>query len=373
MSNYLFSSGNLLWKKVSDTEKWPKSSNRSSLNSLKAFIHALGSIRVGGRLRNADLSFDQQHPTVLLRKCDITTLIVQDLHLQCYHANFSLLLLLVRRRWWIIGGVNKLVKSVVRQCVFCSRLGSQGCHQIMTDLPTAWVQVSRPFTPGVDYAGPLSIKCTNHRTTKFNKAYLAFFICFATKAVHIEVVGALTTEAFLSTFDRFISRRGVPFVMYSDNATNFVGFANIIAPSKLVDFTTKRKFSWKFIPARSPHVGGLWEVAIKTGKRILLKAIGQQILTLEQLNTITTKVEAILNLRPLCKNVSAEMGYLTPAHFLVGCALGDTPAIEKFSVPLSQRYRNMQQILQTSVLLAIMEKGLPSTTPITHKVAKGLA
>ncbi len=43
----------------------------------------------------------------------------------------------------------------------------------------------------------------------------------------------------------------------SDNVTNFVGFADIIVPNKLVDFATKKKCSWKFNLASSPHVGGL--------------------------------------------------------------------------------------------------------------------
>ncbi|KAG5869898.1 hypothetical protein JTB14_026748 [Gonioctena quinquepunctata] len=44
----------------------------------------------------------------------------------------------------------------------------------------------------------------------------------ATKAVHLELVSALSTEAFLLTLKRFISRRGIPAVIHSDNATNYV-------------------------------------------------------------------------------------------------------------------------------------------------------
>ncbi len=77
----------------------------------------------------------------------------------------------------------------------------------MAELSASHVKVSNPFIhTGVDYAVPLFIKRTNHRTTKFNKVYLAFIIRFATKKVHTKVGGALTTETFLLTFDRFISR-----------------------------------------------------------------------------------------------------------------------------------------------------------------------
>lgn len=321
---------------------------RSSLLPLNAFLHTDDVIRVGGRLENSSFSFDQKHPIILPRRCEIAPLIVRDLHLQYYHANLSLLLNFVRSKWWIIGGSKKLVKSVVRQCVVCTRLGAQVRTQIMADLPAARVQVSRPFAhTGVDYAGPLSIKCTNHRSTKVNKAYLVIFVCFVTKAVHLEVASELTTEAFVFTFDRFISRRGVPLAMYSDNATNFVGFSNIVSHEQLVNYATKNNFSWKFIPARSPHVGGLWEAAIKSAKAVLLKAVGNQTLNLEQLYTIVAKVESILNSRPLCRDPTTDVGYLTPGHFLVGNNLCDLPASEAFVISLPKRFRNLRQIIDS--------------------------
>ena len=41
-----------------------------------------------------------------------------------------------------------------------------------------------------------------------------------TKAVHIEVVTSLNTEAFLAALRRFIASRGKPKTIYSDNGTN---------------------------------------------------------------------------------------------------------------------------------------------------------
>jgi transposase InsO family protein len=52
------------------------------------------------------------------------------------------------------------------------------------------------------------------------------FVCFATKAVHIELVTSLPTEAYLAALRRFIARRGKPRTIYSDNGTNFQGAAN---------------------------------------------------------------------------------------------------------------------------------------------------
>jgi len=50
------------------------------------------------------------------------------------------------------------------------------------------------------------------------------------KAVHIEVVTSLSTEAFLAALRRFIARRGKPRTICSHNGTNFQGAANELHP-----------------------------------------------------------------------------------------------------------------------------------------------
>ena len=49
------------------------------------------------------------------------------------------------------------------------------------------------------------------------------FVCLVTRAVHLEVVLDLTTDAFIAVLRRFVARRGTPAVIRSDNETNFVG------------------------------------------------------------------------------------------------------------------------------------------------------
>ena len=80
----------------------------------------------------------------------------------------------------------------------------------------------KPFaTTGVDYFGPLEVKLLR-RTMK---SWCCMFTCLVTRAVHIEVVNSLDTEACLAAITRFIARRGRPATMISDNGTNFVGAA----------------------------------------------------------------------------------------------------------------------------------------------------
>ena len=134
-----------------------------------------------------------------------------------------------------------------------------------------------PFRPflvmGVDYCGPLFVKMGTRRNAKIIKAYVAVFVCFCTKAVHLEVVQDLTSEAFIVALRRFISRRGKCRRLCSDNATNFVGanrelqelhelFNSENFQSKIQRVASEENLEWKWIPPRTPHAGGLWEAAV---------------------------------------------------------------------------------------------------------------
>ena len=55
------------------------------------------------------------------------------------------------------------------------------------------------YEVGVDYAGPLLLKVGNIRKPTVVKVYLCIFVSMAVKAVHLEAIADLTTEAFLDT------------------------------------------------------------------------------------------------------------------------------------------------------------------------------
>jgi hypothetical protein len=113
---------------------------------------------------------------------------------------------------------------MTHQCLTCYRFKAQANQQLMGELPSPRVQPSRPFlTTGVDYAGPISLRLGITRSKTVTKGYIAIFVCFATKAVHIELVTSLNTEAFMAALRRFIARRGKRRTIYSDNGTNFQG------------------------------------------------------------------------------------------------------------------------------------------------------
>lgn len=160
----------------------------------------------------------------------------------------------------------------------------------MADLPDTRVQQRRPFERvGVDFAGPLQMRETRLRKSRVFKIYIAVFICFITKAVHLEVVTELLTDGFLAAFDRFIARRGLPSDVFSDcSGTNFVGAdkklrALIHSPEGRAAIATSRAIcEWHFNPPSAPHFRGLWEApeaAVRSTKRLLIRVIGTHIFT----------------------------------------------------------------------------------------------
>lgn len=193
------------------------------------------------------------------------------------------------------------------------------------------------------------------------KAYVAVFICMCTKAVHLELVSDLSTERFLQALRRFVSRRGRPSDMFSDNGTNFVGARNklnelfrMLKDSRHHDRISTELavdgIQWHFNPPSAPHFGGLWEAAVRSAKNHLLKVIGENVVSSEDFSTLLTQVEACLNSRPLVpmSDDPDDLRPLTPAHFLVGSSLQALPDNELLDIPSNRlnKFQLIQQRLQ---------------------------
>ncbi|XP_033225734.1 uncharacterized protein LOC117178416 [Belonocnema kinseyi] len=192
-------------------------------------------------------------------------------------------------------------------------------------------------------------------------AYVAVFICFATKAIHLELVGDLTTESFIGCLKRFFSRRGKSQNFYSDHCTNFIGARNELkqlydliqsaqTDPKVQTYLSKERITWSFILPRAPHMGGLWEASVKSFKHYLLRTAGKTLLTHEQLETFVIEVEAILNSRPLSplSPDPNDLLPLTPGHFLIGSPLISFPQtdLRDISVGRLSSWEHAQQMLQ---------------------------
>ncbi|XP_055632004.1 uncharacterized protein LOC129771904 [Toxorhynchites rutilus septentrionalis] len=252
-------------------------------------------LRVGGRIRHAALPVCQKHPIVLPSDHLFTHALVRSYHEELIHAPPQMLLSALRRRFWVLH-----VRSVVRKII-------QGVYPFLNT--------------GVDFCGPMYIRQHNKRSTVTYKAYVALFVCFATKAIHMELVGDLTADAFIAALQRFVARRG--------SKNKLKELHDLFQTQKMKalrdDWCEKSAIEWHLIPPSSQHFGGLWEAGVRSAKYHLKRITGTANMNFEQYTIVLTRIEAILNSRPISpiSEDPSDLNPLTPGHFLVGHPLTD--------------------------------------------------
>ncbi|XP_066261289.1 uncharacterized protein [Euwallacea similis] len=339
--------------------KGNKIKSSSKIISLKPFIDEFGLLRVGGRLTNAKFSFEKKHPLILPRRHHLSNLIFTYEHMKLYHCGPQHLLASIRESYWPLAG-RSLAKQIVHKCLRCFRYNPKMLRPIMGDLPEQRVTPNQPFDViGVDYAGPFLLKSRSGRGAKLSKSYISLFICFLTKAVHLELVTDLSKESFILSLRRFVARRGKPSVVYSDNGTNFVaahselkdlGQFIIQHNDELTSKLCNEGIEWHFIPPQSPHFGGLWEAGVKSMKFHLKRVVSSTPLTFEHFYTLLSEVEAIMNSRPLSPLSSdpEDLTPLTPGHLLIGRQLSSWLSADLRSLPTNRLslYQHLQQLRQ---------------------------
>ena len=173
------------------------------------------------------------------------------------------------------------------------------CSGKMADLP--------PFSlVGIDYFGSFMVKQGRSQV----KRYGCIFMCLTVRAVHIEIAHSLETDSFINALRRFITRRGKPVLVRTDNGSIFASVVRKnCAPafrsgtdSVYMNTCCNKKFVGFSPPApAASHHGGIWERCIRTTRRILNALLNEQVLNDEGLLTLMCEVEAVINGRPITR------------------------------------------------------------------------
>lgn len=169
---------------------------QSSLSTL--ILDFNGLFQVGGWLRNSKEPYGVKFPIVLPKG---TRLIILDCHLKPIQTFLSIL----RWDYWPINGKNA-IRSVLLKCITYYKIKPFMSTQKMVNLPQDNVATNHAFSIcSVDYAGPFHVKIGKLRNRAIVKGYMCLFLCFVSRAVHIQLASDLSTSTFLNCLKRFIS------------------------------------------------------------------------------------------------------------------------------------------------------------------------
>ena len=192
----------------------------------------------------------------------------------------------------IVGG-RKTIRSITRAGVVCHRQSAKLQPQMVGQLPIESTTPDSVFEKvGIDYAGPLYIKYGSVRKPTIVKGYVCIYVSLSVKAVHLELVSDLTSEAFIACLRHFVAHRDKPSLTWSDHGTNFVSanrelkeFVEFLEHQRtqgvISELCSMRNIEWRFIPERAPHFGGLWESAVKSMKAHFKRVVADAKLTLK--------------------------------------------------------------------------------------------
>ena len=279
-------------------------------------------LRCKSRLHNAQISYQEKNPILINGESHLAKLIIAESHNAVLHNGIAQTVCHIRRKYWI-PRARQLVKGFIRRRYVCRK------HQGKTyeappipSLPDFRVSESPPFyNTGLDFIGPLFTT----KGSKVSKNYILLLTCCSTRAVHLEVCYNLTVQSFYMFFRRFAARRGLPRLLVSDDALTFKTASKevrkIVRSTEVKDLLVNKGVDWEFITERASWMGGTWERLVQTVKRSIKKVIGHSSLNFEELDTLVTEVEAVVNERPLTYVYDDLEGVaypLTPAQLIYG-------------------------------------------------------
>ena len=282
---------------------------------LKLHLDPQGIIRCRHRLTN--LPGNETFPILVHGDHPFARGYIRSTHVHTNCASRQYTLHIVRKE---IEGpcLTTAIKKIVWDCDHCRILRARPySYPMQPPLPKERLIAERPFAVcGVDYSGPHHVK--QGRGTR--KVWISLFTCMVSRAIHLEIVPDLTSQAFLQVLRTMSWKKAPPKVLLSDNATCFVGADNTLQElskeNETITGLTAQGMEWHFTPARAPWFGAVYERLIGVLKKELIKLVGHSALTYHELAITLAQIEGVINNRPLVQVGEAEV--ITPMNILTG-------------------------------------------------------
>lgn len=275
------------------------------LSPLTPFIDAGGLIRVGGRLTNSELDYENKFPILLPKVHLLTNLVISQHHELVKHQGRCITLSSIRQSGYFIHNGSNVIRKFIRSCVTCKRMRLPLGHQQMANLPKDRLECTPPFVnTGMDVFGPYEVTdgVTTRRTKSTKKVWAVIFTCLNSRAMHLEPLPSLDISSLRNAMRRFFCLRGPCKHLRSDQGTNFVGTRNQDLISAIEDESRAHNCKWDLNTPKASHHGGVWERPIQSIKKIInncIHLLGRRILSRDEFYTYLQECACILNNSPL--------------------------------------------------------------------------
>nr|XP_047144631.1 uncharacterized protein LOC124818143 [Hydra vulgaris] len=219
-----------------------------------------GLFRCRGRIENADLEYDTKFLIFLVK-----------------HNGLKETINALRSQY------------LIRECTSCRRIeGKPYSYPPTPPLPESCLNSDFAFKYiALNYAGPLYITDVYDDST-LNKAWISLFTCCSSRYILLDLVADCSSRLCIMGIRQFIGKRGVPEIIYSDNGYQFV----------LVEtqsFAANHSIKWKFNAPLAPWRGRLFERLVLMTKRCLKKALKTSKFSYEEIRTLLSEIEMVLN------------------------------------------------------------------------------
>ena len=184
----------------------------------------------------------------------------------------------------------------------------------------------------MDLFGPITIRddCVKKGPRVNKKVWGVVYTCTLTRGVYIDIAVDYSTESILHTIRRLLASKGNVKLIFSDSGSQLRGADTEMKDwrygwnkEELVQFGASQSLEWRFVMSNSQHQNGAAEVMVKLIKgamKTLMKALGNTVLSLNELNTLLLEVANLMNERPIgTKPIeSTDPVYLSPNSLYLG-------------------------------------------------------
>ena len=324
-------------------------SKPSIIKEFTPVIGPNGLFRAQGQKKQLeDANFDVKHPILLGSRHLAVRFFLEHLHERHCLQGVESLRGLIQQKYAIVK-LRTALRTIQSRCIPCRKRKAETLTPFMADLPKERLAfASPPFTnTGSGYFGPFYVSVKR----SIEKRWGFLFTCLNTRAVHFEVVPSMDTSNCVMGIERFVSRRGFPSVIWSNNGTNFVATEKKLLQKvpnwnqqAITESMVKKGIHWTFHRPRAPHHGDAWERLVGCFKNTFYAILGNRLLTDEILTTVFCLLGQSLNAHPLvpASADATDIDALTPNHFLLETISSSLPSLSNSDFDHRQRYARAQ-------------------------------